>query len=194
MEKIDDAIFIQFLEKGNEKAFSTLYDHYWEALFLYVVRILGEKDDAMDVVQDTLITLWKQRDHMHEVKSLKAYLYSIARYKALRHIRLNIQKRDYLSSLLNFFEEYSESPEEQFISNELQMIINDEVSRLPPKMREVYRLSREQQLSYKEIASLLNISDKTVKKQISNSLKIIRLRIDNGLLSAVLLLLLLKEL
>ncbi len=193
MNSTEEKLFAQLLKRGDEKAFSVLYDSLWENLFGYVVRVLQDKEDSMDVVQDTFITVWQQRDTMEKVTSIKAYIFSIARYKALRYIRMNIRKRDYLASLLHFLHEYEESPERLLITEELQTIIDIEVSNLPPKMREVFLLSREQQLSYKEIAAKLNISDKTVKKQIGNALKLLRLKIDNEHLSTLLLLILLER-
>lgn len=188
----EDSLVAQLLKEGNESAFSSLYDALWEPLFGYVMRTLRDTEDALDVTQETFISVWQQRDALEGVQSIKSYIFSIARYKALRHIRLNIQKRDYLSSLLQFFHEYGESPEELLITEELQHVIDTEVAQLPPKMREVFLLSRRENLSYQEIASRLNISDKTVKKQISNSLKILRLKLDEGHFSALLILLFLK--
>lgn len=194
MCSVEETGFIQFLSSGDDKAFSELYDRYWEPLFGYVMHVLQDKEDSMDIVQDTFITVWQQRTSLGNVQSFKAYIFSIARYKALRYIRMNIRKRDYLSSLLNFLQAHDESPEELMINGELQSIINTEVANLPPKMREVFLLSREQRLSYREIAAKLNISDKTVKKQISNSLKLIRLKMEGDLPSALMLLILLKSL
>jgi len=194
MCSVEETGFIQFLSSGDEKAFGDLYNGYWEPLFSYVMRVLQDKEDSMDVVQDTFITVWQQRTTLGNVQSFKAYIFSIARYKAIRHIRMNIRKRDYLCSLLNFLQAHDESPEERLISGELQSIISAEVANLPPKMREVFLLSREQRLSYREIAAKLNISDKTVKKQISNSLKLIRLKIEGDTSSALLLLIILKSL
>lgn len=194
MCSVEETGFVQFLSSGDEKAFAGLYDRYWEPLFGYVMRVLQDKDDSMDVVQDTFVTVWQQRTTLGNVQSFKAYIYSIARYKALRYIRMNIRKRDYLSSLLNFLQAHEESPEDQLITGELQSIINAEVENLPPKMREVFLLSREQHLSYREIAAKLNISDKTVKKQISNSLKLIRMKMEGDAPSALLLLILLRSL
>lgn len=133
----------------------------------------------MDIVQETFIDLWQQRSALTKVSSIKSYIFSIARYKTFRYIRLNIEKRDYLTSLVEFFDEYEKSSETKLFTEELQGIIDAEVANLPQKMREVFFLSREKNLSYKEIAEQLNISDKTVKKQISNSLKILRLKLNN---------------
>lgn len=174
-----DTMVTQLLRQGDEKAFSLLYDTLWESLFSYVMRILHDREDTMDIVQETFIDLWQQRNTLANVNSIRSYIFSIARYKALRYIRLNIEKRDYLASLIEFFDEYEKSVESQLFTQELQRIIDAEVANLPQKMREVFVLSREKNLSYKEIAEQLNISDKTVKKQISNSLKILRLKLND---------------
>ena len=187
MKTIEDGVLVQLLKGGDEHAFSSFYDTLWEPLFSFVVRAVKDTDDAMDIVQETFISIWQQRNALESVQSVRSYVFSIARYKALRYIRLNIQKRDYLTSLWQFFDTYTESPEELLTADELQHAIDKQVAKLPPKMREVFLLSRDEHLSYKEIAARLNISDKTVKKQINNSLKMLRLKLDKGHLSSLLL-------
>lgn len=174
-----DTMVAQLLRQGDEKAFSLLYEALWESLFDYVSRILHDREDTMDIVQETFIDLWQQRNDLTNVNSPKSYIFSIARHKALRHIRLNIKKRNYLTSLIEFFDDYEKSAESQVFTTELQSIIDAEVANLPKKMREIFVLSREKNLSHKEIAKQLNISDKTVKKQINYSLKILRLKLSN---------------
>lgn len=191
---LSDSISPHQLANGDEALFSKLYNLYWEMLYRYVVHVLQDKEDAMDVVQDTFITIWQQRDDLTKVQSLKGYLYAIARYKALKCIRNNIKKHDYFESLMDFFTLHEESPEDMMIADELQGIIDAQIELLPPKMREVFVLSRQNNLSYKEIAALLNISDKTVKKQISNSLKLIRLKIGAHNFPTLYLLVVLKHL
>lgn len=172
--------FIQFLEDDNDQAaFAMLYDRYWEKVFFYVVKVLQNKEDAIDVVQETFVAFWEQREHLPNVAALNAYLFAIARYKSLLCIRKHIHRRDYLNSLTAFFNQYEQSPEELMIGDELQDVIAGEVQRLPAKMRAIFTMSRQENLSHKEIAAKLHISDKTVKKQISNSLKLLRLKINN---------------
>ncbi len=192
---LSDNISPHQLACGNEAVFSKIYNLYWEDLYGYIIRVLQDKEDAMDVIQETFISLWQQRDTLTGVQSLKSYLFAIARYKALKCIRSNIQKHDYLTSLLDFFMRQEESPEELMIARELRGIIDAQIERLPPKMREVFILSRQKNLSYKEIAASLNISDKTVKKQINNSLKLLRLKLGtHRYLPALYLLVVLKHL
>ncbi|WP_353183388.1 RNA polymerase sigma-70 factor [Parapedobacter lycopersici] len=172
--------FIGFLADGDDRsAFALLYEGYWEPLFLYAARAIQNKEDAIDIVQETFIALWEQRQQVPAVQSLKAYLFAIARYKSLQYIRKHIHREDYADSLAAFLTRHEQSPEELLMADELQQLIDDEIQQFPKKMRVIFTLSRHENLSYKEIAEKLQLSDKTVKKQISNSLKLLRLKITN---------------
>ncbi len=186
-----ESMLLQLLRQGDRQAFAELYDRYWEMLYRYVVSVLRGRADAMDVVQDTFVALWQQRDTLGNVGSLPAYLKAMARYKAFKSIRIHLREHDFLESLLDFFNQPEESPEALLVADELRDIIDSEIERLPAMMRQVFILSRHEHLTYKEIASKLIISDKTVKKQISNALKILRTKIDDPYITSVWLLLML---
>lgn len=185
---LSESVSLLLLRRGDRQAFSKLYDLYWEMLYQYVVRVLHDREEAMDVVQDTFISLWQQRGDLRDVQSLQAYLKAMARYKALKSIQHNIRKHDYLESLLDCFAQHEENPEGLMVAHELRGIIDAEIERLPAMMRKVFVLSRQENLSHKEIASKLIISDKTVKKQISNALKILRAKINDPYITSLLLL------
>jgi RNA polymerase sigma-70 factor (ECF subfamily) len=180
MSALEEDVFKNLIVQGDEKAFSSFYELFWEPLYLYVFKVLQDQEEAMDVVQETFVAVWQQRHQVLLTHSISSYIYSIARYKAFSVIRKNIKQKDYLASLIDFFDQYAQTPEEIMISKQLQHLLDEQIDTLPPKMKEIFLLSREAQLSYKEIAEKLNISDKTVKKQISNSLKIIRMRLDSA--------------
>lgn len=173
---------------GQDAALDELYGRYWEAVFLYVVRVLHDEDEAADVVQETFIALWQKRDELPEIHSLKSYLIGIARYKALRSINLNLSHERYRVSLLQFFNEQARSPETDLMAAEMERQLDAHIDRLPERMREVFLLSRREHLSYAEIAERLQISDKTVKKQIHNALKHLRSVLDEQHMWATILL------
>ncbi len=187
-----ESVSLQLLRQGDRQAFAELYDRYWEMLYRYVASVLRGRADAMDVVQDTFVALWQQRDTLDGVGSLSAYLKAMARYKALKSIRTHIREHDYLESLLDFFNRHEESPETLMVVDELRAVIDSEIERLPAMMRQVFIMSREENLSHKEIASKLIISDKTVKKQISNALKILRAKINASYITSFWVLLILE--
>ncbi len=183
-----DSLLLSMINEGNELALTELYDRYWESLFLYVVKVLKDQDEASDVVQETFIALWQKRGELLNIQSLKAYIFSIARYKSLRCISLSMSLERHKSSFLEFFRDYDQSPEVDLIASEMEAFLEAHIQRLPERMREVFLLSRKEHLSYAEIAARLNISDKTVKKQIHNSLKFLRSKLDEQHMWATILL------
>ncbi len=171
------------LTKGDHGAFTEIYNRYWEALFMHARRMLGDDDQACDVVQDIFTNLYTKLPTI-EMVSLKAYLYATVRNRILDQIRRDKLNTAYLISLAASSEsDYSTVNHLEYL--ELEAIIEREIKLLPEKMRETFELSRQANLSYKEIAREMNTSDETVKKQISRALK--RLRLKLNLLTRILL-------
>ena len=192
MESNRDKELLSELCSGDQKAFNKLYDFYWEHLFIYVARIVGNDTDAEDIVQEVFVTLWKIREKLDHVNSLKAYLIIIARNRALKHMLDCRNKQSYMDSFAGFLECHENTTEQAISSNELSSLIDAEISLLPSKMQEIFILSRKESLSHKEIARQLDISHLTVKKQISNSIKYLKLKLGNEYLSGIILFFLFK--
>ncbi len=163
----------------RERIFSELYDTYWEKIFRYVIRILPDEEDVADVVQETFVTFWELREKSEHVKSVKAYLFVIAKNLAFRRFREQLKRADVENKLVEYYGRPDHSTSATIHTKELSELIDAEVKKLPERMREVFTLSRKEHLSYQEIAERLNISDQTVKKQINKSLKHLRLKLDD---------------
>lgn len=194
MAKERDRIRLQQLIVGDESAFSEVYNAYWESLFKYVIRILPDEDEAADVIQETFTTFWELRDRLGKVKSIKAYLFIMARNLAFRRFRNKLKQFEMEDRLVAFYGTTDEGTERDIDARALSHLIDAEIDKLPEKMRQVFVLSRKENLSYKEIAERLKISDETVKKQISNSLKYLRLKIDDEYIPYLALLLIVDSL
>lgn len=179
----------QSREVADEQLFSDIYDRYWERLFRYVIRILPDEDEAADVLQETFVTFWEMRNQLERVKSVKSYLFMMARNFAFKRFRERAKETDIVDRLVEHYGEADESMAESLYRKELNEWFDREMGRLPERMREVFVLSRKEHLSYKEIAERLNISDQTVKKQISKSLKLLRLKLDEEYIPYLMLLL-----
>jgi len=177
----DDKLLI-LIRQDDKKAFDLIYKRYWENLFVYVNRVVDDKDEAQDIVQEIFVSLWSRRAQSANILSLKAYLFSMARHSGLKYIRNNINKATYLDSLKMFFDEDCDQVNQEMDANELRVIIYKEIEQLPAKMKEVFILSRNENLSYKMISEKLMISEKTVKKQINNVLKHLRLKLADKIL------------
>lgn len=190
MAKERDYDQLCLLKGGDEQAFAALYNEYWEALFRFVKRILSDQEEVADVLQETFVTFWELRNNLHRVRSIKAYLFIMARNFAFRRLREHLKRTEVVDRLVVFYGEPLNSSEENLDVKELANLIDAEIDKLPERMREVFLLSRKEHLSYKEIAEKLQISDLTVKKQINNALKSLRLKIDEAYIPYLVLLIL----
>jgi RNA polymerase sigma-70 factor (ECF subfamily) len=175
---LTDPQLLELIKSGEEGAFAEIYERYWGIMYAHVLKMLGEEDDAKDIAQEVFTTLWLKGVNIEYDTNISGYLYITARNKVLNLIRQNKVRRDYLSSLSQYSNDTSNATLEQLNARDLAAALEYELQSMPYKMREIFELSRKQNLSHKEIAIRLDISDKTVKKQISNALKIIRLRLN----------------
>lgn len=170
---IKDVEIIKRLKKGEKKALTELYDSYWKSLFISSYNLLKDKELCEEIIQDVFIDFWKNREKLQIKISIKSYLYACVRYKVFGEFRKNKIKNVELFEELNQRFQYA-TPETKIMHDELVMQIESIVKTLPKKCQEVYVLSRNQQLSHKEIAEKLDISTKTVENHITYALKILR--------------------
>ncbi|WP_442591835.1 RNA polymerase sigma factor [Pedobacter sp. AW31-3R] len=162
------------LKQGNEQAYSEIYTRYWPLLFRHSYRMLADEDQAMDVVQDIFTSLWLNREAIDFKISLSAYLYTAARNRTVNVINKSKLQLTYMESLQKFIDQGAYVTDELVRYNELSAEIEAEISKLPPRMREIFELRRNAGLSYKQIATQLGLSDETVKTQVARALKVLR--------------------
>ncbi|WP_406825977.1 RNA polymerase sigma factor [Pedobacter sp. KACC 23697] len=183
LNHLPDSELILLIKQEEEQAFTEIYSRYWEKMVSYAVRLTKSEEEAADIVQEIFVSLWNRRNILVIKSTLGAYLIRSTRNLCLRYIERNINTCDFLDKITEQAVDNSLSIEESISLKELQENIDLGIAKLPKKMREVYLLSRDEQLSYHEIAKKLNIAEGTVKKQVSNALKIIADSL-NGKLSA----------
>ena len=170
-----DEQLLQQMAGGGQQAFTELYTRYWEDLFITAAKALRGEKEAADVVQDVFLSLWNRRNELDLQGSLAAYLHTSVRYKCIHYIEKNITRRDYLVQLAEVaISASSPNAEINLQLKEIQQAINKTVAKMPSKMQEVYKLSREEHLSNKEISDCMSISVETVKKHIQHALQLIR--------------------
>ena len=179
MEPDKDTLLLSELREGKSGAFQQIYEVYWEDLFIYVSRVLGEESDAEDIVQEVFVNLWRIKDNVSHINSLKAYLLKMAKNRVVKFLMKKQHTKECSASLHEYLQESQENLEQRIIVNELSAIIDSEIAALPTKMRQIFLLSRKDCLFHKEIASMLEISDQTVKKQINNSIKYLKTRLKH---------------
>lgn len=170
-----DEQLLQQIAYDDRTAFTVLYRRYWEQLFVTASKALRGKEEAADVIQDVFLSFWNRRHELNLQGSLAAYLHTSVRYKCIHYIEKNITRRDYLLLLTDVeIKSGGIDAESNLDLIQIQQTINKTVAKMPPKMQEVYKLSREEYLSNKEIAEYMHISVDTVKKHIQHALHLIR--------------------
>lgn len=178
LRDFDDEKLLALLKTGDHLAYAVIYDRYKTLLYRHAVRILNNQEQVNDTIQDLFLSLWRDRDKLNIELKLSSYLYTAIRNRLLDHIARNKFQSDYIDSIQEYIQSAVPVTEQQVRLNELKNLIEKEVEALPPKMRTIFRLSRNEELSHREIAVQLNVSDHTVKKQINNAIKILKPKIS----------------
>lgn len=184
MEYISDLQLLQLIKENDTVAFRALYDRFWEKLYRYAWKRLKSKHDAEDVVQHVFMKLWEHRS-ARNIQSVEQYLYKSVYYEVLDVLKNIAGKNEDFSELNEAILPSFNNIHQKIGTSELDRIIEDAISKLPPKMQEIYRLSREEDLSVNEIAARLNISEQTVKNQLTTALSRLRKPLTETLLLMV---------
>ena len=171
---MSDKVFLEQVKKGDEAAFRCLFEKYWQDLFQLACKRLRSKDDASDIVQEVFLSLWNNVQQIEIEDSLGAYLFVSLRNKIFNHYEKQSIRLKYLLAQPFHPVQSEELIWSHLSSKELRSVVAAEVSRMPAKMKEIYLLSREQQLSISDIAELLSLAPQTVKNQIHRSLERIK--------------------
>jgi RNA polymerase sigma-70 factor (family 1) len=181
IKTLSDSELLDLLKSGSQAAYTEVYDRYQGLLYIYACKITREENEAADIVQEVFIYLWDKRAQTHFRASLASYLYSAVRYKFFNLLDHKKVRADYAASLQEFMNEGYAETDYVVREKDLARLIEKEIALLPTKMREVFELSRKAHLSHKQIAEKLGLSEKTVKNQVNNALK--ELRVKLGLFS-----------
>ena len=165
------------IQEGDEEAFEALFRHYYEELCHFVESQVGSAEVAEDLVQNIFLSLWRRREDWEPKTTLRAYLFGAARNESIKY-----RKHQQVRSRWKQEEKEKETPErsdpeDDLKSRELRRTIRKWVDKLPERRRQVYLLSRQHGLTYKEIARVMDISPKTVDNQMVEALKFLRKRL-----------------
>lgn len=163
---------IDKIVQGDERAFRLLFDRYYQSLLHLAVYFLNSKELAEEAVADVFYSIWLKKESLHKVNNIKNYLYISTKNQAMHYIRKTpaIDQTSIDLYTINI-ESDGNDPEKKLLDQEYQKIIQEAIQSLPPKCREVFRLVLSDKLKHKEIAQILNISEKTVEAHIATAYK-----------------------
>jgi len=162
----DDSPLLLRLKEGDRTAFDEIFNRYAGPVLTYIRRRLKGAAEADDILQEVFLRLWKKRDSIIIHSSFRNYIYTIVHNCISDHLRA-ARKRKY--SLVDEFQEQATErprPDEQYQHKQVYHIWKDATKKLPGQMRRIYVMKTEDQLTVKEIASQLQLSEQTVKNQL----------------------------
>lgn len=158
---------------NDQSAFRNLFFHLYDFLLTCARAILKNKEAAEEVVLDTFVNLWRNRERLHEVNNVQVYMYVSVKNLSLKSAARENRRRE--TSWEDIMREDeaagTSSPEELLISNETVGQIERAIESLPPKCKVIFKMVREDGLKYKEIAQILDISVKTIDAQMAIATK-----------------------
>ena len=169
---LSDADLLQLIKNDDASAFKMLYDRYWESLYLRACKRV-DKDEAKDMVQEVMTTLWRRRKEIFtkEDGNIGRYLHTAVKYRVISYYAYAAGevRNDNLFEMLE-----SNALVHTVEAKELSQLLEKEINRLPARMQQIFRMSREDDFSIADIARQLNLSEQTIKNQLTEALKRIR--------------------
>lgn len=165
------------IRNGNQEAFEKFFWLHNEHVYNFIFSFLHDRFLAEDLTQNVFLKIWEKRKDIDVDKSIDAYVFTIARHFVYKEVEMQLKKQVLDDVLVENLVDPEESADEKINLKQLHEHFKEIVEELPSIRREIFQLSRNEHLSYKEIAFRLSISEKTVENQINRALKYIRMRL-----------------
>jgi RNA polymerase sigma-70 factor (ECF subfamily) len=177
---------------GDCMAFEKVFFSFADRLYYFAMRYLRNQHDAEELVQEVFVKLWENRESLNEELSFSGYLFTITRNTIFNQNRKKINEQAYQEYVKHALQVASTKMEDDLIYADIKNLIDKVVEDLPPQRKLVYKMSRDQGLTYKEIAQELSLSERTVEAHIRLALKTITEFVDKQFIIPIILMLFAK--
>lgn len=174
---------LQLLREGDERAFEQIFNFYYNRIYSFALNTLFDKTFAEDITQTVFITLWEKRETIEPEIDIAPLLYTIAKNRVYRQTQQMPRKYKYEQTQQDIVSELSD-PEETVNYHFMENILSELIEKIPSARRRIFLLSRKDNLSNREIANRLQISEKTVETQIRRAIAFLKdhMRTENPVL------------
>ncbi|RZJ65191.1 MAG: RNA polymerase sigma-70 factor [Flavobacterium sp.] len=175
-KKISDQELLIRLKNGSHSGYTEIYNRYFSLMYAFAYRKLKDEDLAKDFFQELFVSLWNKRETLSETGKLSSYLCISIRSRILDYFTRQKVENKYIDFLKNYQLTKYEKTDHLLREKELADYIDKQIQSLPKKMRQVFELSRKENLGHTEIAEQLDITENNVSQHLSNALKIFRIK------------------
>lgn len=179
---LTDDLLLRLLQASDEHAFRELYQRYWKKLFTTACHKLKSKEAAEEIVQNIFVSLWEKRATL-QIENLENYLYIAVKYKVINYVASLMVREAGQKQLAG--NTADESTEATIMINDLHAAIQQALTQLPAKTREVFTMSRFEKYTVREIARHMNLTEKAVEYHITQSLKLLRVSLKDYMVVGV---------
>lgn len=163
---------VAIIHEGKVSAFTKFYTQFFQQLLLASDKYIKDIPVAEEIVQNVFLKIWENPANLEDVQSLRSYLYKSVINASINHVNREKNIAHHHQKIAaDFTEEYLIDLDEE---NELIVLLYAEIDKLPPQCQKIFKLNRFERLKYKEIATMLDISERTVENHIATALKILR--------------------
>ncbi|MDR8389697.1 RNA polymerase sigma-70 factor [Aliifodinibius sp. S!AR15-10] len=166
-----DRELLTLIKADNQTGLEELYKKYYSQLCDFAFQYVGSVDLSEEVVSDVFLKVWQRRHKLSLDPNFKKYLYTATRNQALNYIEKEKSDNESLDDNAEGLVSKKYQPDENFIYKELENRLEFLISTLPPRRKLIFKLSRLEGFSYKEIADVMSISVRTVQNQMVEAIK-----------------------
>ncbi|MCD9015244.1 RNA polymerase sigma factor [Parachryseolinea silvisoli] len=170
-----DFELVERLCRDDNAAFTTIYSRYFARMLKYVYRRLPERAAAKDIVQEIFVSIWTRRYRLEIDAPLEAYLYGACKLKLMTHSRAVAIRQRYALELIKYAVKHANNVQTATNIHDMELVIELTIRTLPPKCQAIFRLSRHDYLTIKEIGERMTISTRAVENYLSQALRALRL-------------------
>ena len=189
-----DAEIIQLLKRRDGSGFELVFKHYFKNLYKYALAILREHDQAEEIVQNVFVKLWEKKEELEIRENMDNYLYRAVHNESLNYLKHLKVRSAYQAFIMRRPPPHApDNLPEKITLSELERRLEKAILELPEQCRLIFRLSRSEELRYKEIADKLSLSVKTVENQMGKALKLLRMKLADFLPLIIIILIILYK-
>ena len=171
---LSEEVYLTRLVNADRDAFAFFYEKYSPALHQKLNKMVKIAEIADELLQDVFLKVWIKKDTIDIERPFKAWLYTIAQNTVYDYYRKLAQDKKMQDHLIHTFATFYNQTEDYIYDKERTAVLNEAIDQLPPQRREIFRLCKLEEKSYKEVAEQLNISVSTVSNQLVHATKAVK--------------------